>query len=345
MTPTSRKTLMITPFRQVQRGNSITASRIRDGLSLRGYDIDLLSLDDPLWQERLQDAQPRSEYGLLHGLNARYMGQFLHSNPWAAAMPFLLTTTGTDINIDLGCEHHAAVMEAMQTARKIIVFHEDFKDQIIPVYPQGHDKLVVIPQSVCLPDPAGSTRSAWGWAAEETIFILPSGLRPVKNISLAIDALTLLYPHYLHLRLVIVGAALESSYSQPLLERISAIPWVTYLGEIPHHEMGGLLAAGDVVLNTSWSEGQPQAALEAMSLGLPCILTAVPGNLNIITNGQEGFYVHDETDLSQAAQRLLDDPDLRRRMGASARALVTSKYHPRLEMDAYDKLYQQLLGP
>lgn len=333
---------MVTPFSQVQRGNSITATRIRDGLSLRGYDIDLLSLDDPLWQERLQDALPRSEYGLLHGFNARFMGQFLIAKPWAAAMPFLLTTTGTDINIDLGSEHHAAVMEAMQTAGKIVVFHEDLKDQIIPSYPQGQDKLVVIPQSVCLPNPVPSTRSAWGWSAEETLFILPSGLRPVKNISMAIDALSLLYPRYLHLRLIIVGAALESSYSRPLLERISSLPWVTYLGEMPHREMGALLAAGDVVLNTSWSEGQPQAALEAMSLGLPCILTAVPGNLNLITNGQEGFYVHDEIGLIQAAQRLLDDPELRRRMGAAARALITSKYHSRLEMDAYDKLYRQL---
>jgi len=343
MSPASRKILMITPFRQAQRGNSITAARLRSGLAERGYDINLLSLDQEKWPEQLGTLLDQPEYGLLHGLHARHLGQVLKSFPRAARLPIILTTTGTDIHFDLHNEHRAAVLHAMQTAAKIVVFHDDLLELVARAYPPVAYKMVTIPQSVSIPGNTPGHRQDWGFGPDEFIFFLPSGLRPVKNISLAIDALTPLQPSYPHLRLVIIGADLDPDYSVPLLARIRTLPWISYLGEVPHKEIGSLLALGDVVLNTSLAEGQPQAVLEAMSLGLPCIMTAVPGNLNIIANGKEGFYVGDETDLCRAAQQLLDDKSLRRQMGVSARQLIDSRYAPHKEIDAYEQLYRRLL--
>lgn len=345
MDSTARHVLMITPFRQAQRGNSITTARIREGLSARGHDIDLLALDDPAWPQQLKALLSRQRYGLLHGFNARYMGQLIQSQPILAALPCVLTTTGTDIHFDLDNEYRTLVLQAMRNAQKIVVFHEDFRLRVFKAYPPARDKLVVIPQSVWLPDASARNRCDFGLSPDETIFVLPSGLRPVKNISLAIDALLELHPGYPNMRLVIIGADLDSSYSRPLLERMNTLPWVTYWGEIPHQEMGARLAVCDVVLNTSQSEGQPQAVLEAMSLGLPCIMTDVPGNRHLITTGREGFYVRDKMDLCRAARRLLDDQHLRQQMGARAQQLVRSKYHPQQEIDAYQQLYRQILQP
>ena len=343
MSPASRKILMITPFRQAQRGNSITAARLRSGLAERGYDINLLSLDQEQWPEQLETLLDQPEYGLLHVLHARHLGQVLKSFPRAAQLPIILTTTGTDIHFDLHNEYRAAVLYAMQAATKIVVFHDDLQELVIREYPLVAYKVATIPQSVSIPGKTPGRRRDWGFDPDEIIFFLPSGLRPVKNISLAIDALTPLHPFYPRLRLVIFGADLDPDYSRPLLARIRTLPWISYLGEVPHQAIGSLLALGDVVLNTSRAEGQPQAVLEGMSLGLPCIMTAVPGNLNIVTNGKEGFYVENETDLGRAAQQLLDDPALRREMGAQAQALVSSRYRPEQEINAYDELYRLLL--
>ncbi|HBQ26402.1 MAG TPA: hypothetical protein DD791_08420 [Syntrophomonas sp.] len=107
--------------------------------------------------------------------------------------------------------------------------------------------------------------------------------------------------------------------------------------------MYSLLSVGDVVLNTSHAEGQPQAALEAMSLGKPCLLTAVPGNINIIENGVEGYYVHNQDDLVVAARKLMLNQKLRQQMGENARRLVEQKYSLKKELDAYEQLYHQLL--
>jgi glycosyltransferase involved in cell wall biosynthesis len=97
---------------------------------------------------------------------------------------------------------------------------------------------------------------------------------------------------------------------------------------------------GDVVMNTSNSEGQPQGALEAMSLGKPCILTAVPGNLNIINHGIEGFYVDGEADLVTAAKTLINDPARIVEMGKNAHTLVKTRFSLEREIDAYCTIYQ-----
>lgn len=335
---------MITPFRQTQRGNSITAARIRSGLTDCGYDISLLSLDEDRWQEHLGTSLAKSEYGLLHGFHAWHLGRVLRSLPLAAELPIILTTTGTDIHLDLRNDRRSTVLAAMQAAAKIVVFHDSFKPLVTREYPPAADKIVTIPQAVSIAETLPDKRSKWGFGADEIIFFLPSGLRPVKNISLAIDALSQLHPQYPQLRLAIIGADLDTNYSRPLLARIRTLPWISYLGEIPHEEIGSLLALGDVVLNTSLAEGQPQAVLEAMSLGLPCIMTAVPGNLDLITDGLEGFYAQGEPDLCQAAQKLLDDTALRRQMGDMARQLIASRYAPYKEIDAYHRLYHQILG-
>jgi len=164
----------------------------------------------------------------------------------------------------------------------------------------------------------------------------------VKNVDLLIDALEKIQPDYPHLKLLIIGAIINPQYSRMILERIKSLPWVSYLGEIPHECVRDLILHADVVVNTSLAEGQPQGALEAMSLGLPCILTAVPGNLHIIEDGGEGFYVNTESELTQAARTFMDNPQLTIKMGQAARELVAKKFNPGKELNAYENLYQQL---
>src|SRR5690606_9252976 len=96
-------------------------------------------------------------------------------------------------------------------------------------------------------------------------------------------------------------------------------------------------------LNTSLAEGQPQAALEGMSLGLPAIMTAVTGNLGIMTGGREGFYVRDPRELAQAMLRLAENQELRREMGAAAARLVRENYSVTAKWEQYHLLYQELL--
>jgi len=338
------KILMITPFAKVQRGNSLTATRIKTGLIDRGFAIDLLSLEDHNWREQLQLALRQSAYSLVHGFHALHFGQVLQSEPAIRELPVVLTTTGTDIYYDLWGVQKNIVVEAMQAVQKIVLFNDDFHHILLTAFPEFQNKMTTIPQGVYLEKGIVKTRQEFGFLSDEFIFVLPSGLRPVKNIELAIDALTLLHQEHSVIRLLIIGAVIDKQYSYSIINRIRDLPWITYLGEIPHDQMASTLTLGDVVLNTSHSEGQPQAVLEAMSLGKPCILTAVPGNLNLIQEGREGFYVKNREDLLLAAQTMVNSPALREEMGLSARQLIETRFTLPQELDAYSRLYQEMIG-
>ncbi len=71
-------------------------------------------------------------------------------------------------------------------------------------------------------------------------------------------------------------------------------------------------------------EGISNALLEAMSYGLAVVVSDIPGNRSVVEHGVEGFVVPVGRiePLKEAMMSLLNDPDLRQRMGATARERV-----------------------
>jgi L-malate glycosyltransferase len=83
-----------------------------------------------------------------------------------------------------------------------------------------------------------------------------------------------------------------------------------------------LLAAADVVVLSSREEGLGSVLLDSLVFGRPVAATMAGGIPEIVADGETGLLVPIENPqaLGQAIARLLGDPDLRQRMGASARA-------------------------
>lgn len=83
-----------------------------------------------------------------------------------------------------------------------------------------------------------------------------------------------------------------------------------------------LLAEGDVFVLPSKAEGMPMSLLEAMAWCLPVVTTPVGGIPEVVRHGESGFLVQptDEKAIAGAIQQLVEDEELRLRMGAAARA-------------------------
>lgn len=88
------------------------------------------------------------------------------------------------------------------------------------------------------------------------------------------------------------------------------------------------LRTADVFVLPSHWEGQPIAILEAMATGLPVVVTSVGANAQVVRDGVEGFVVppHDPPALADALARVLADEELRRRLGAAARARAVERH-------------------
>lgn len=111
----------------------------------------------------------------------------------------------------------------------------------------------------------------------------------------------------------------------------------------------------DVVdlLQQSWAfvlpsryEGMPNALLEAMACGLPCIATRVSGSEDIIVDGLNGILVESEqpAQMAQALHGLIAGTELAQRLGREARATVVREYQLTHIVQRCLDLYRQLLA-
>jgi glycosyltransferase involved in cell wall biosynthesis len=108
--------------------------------------------------------------------------------------------------------------------------------------------------------------------------------------------------------------------------------------------MPALLAAADVVLNCSISEGgMANSVLEAQALGRAVLAADIPGNRALVENEVTGLLFGADAELEAAARRLARDPALRARLGAAGRARVTERYAPAREIEGYLAVYRRLI--
>ncbi len=104
-------------------------------------------------------------------------------------------------------------------------------------------------------------------------------------------------------------------------------------------------AANLFVLLPSVREGLPIALIEAMSCGLPCVASRLPGATDVlIEDGVSGLLVtpDDEAAMTRAMVSVLADPALAARLGAGARAAVLERYAIDRAAKSWLAAYQEL---
>jgi glycosyltransferase involved in cell wall biosynthesis len=106
-----------------------------------------------------------------------------------------------------------------------------------------------------------------------------------------------------------------------------------------------LAATFDLFALSSIHEGLSIALVEAMSLGVPAVVTNVGGLPEVVTHEEQGFLVppRDDKALAQAIMNLLKDDDLRERLGDNARIKATS-FNIRNAVHRMEEVYEELLA-
>lgn len=92
---------------------------------------------------------------------------------------------------------------------------------------------------------------------------------------------------------------------------------VTFAGRVDRQEIHSLYAQSDVFVLPSHAEGYGMSVVEAMSFGLPVIVSAV-GALPSIVTGHTGHVIHSEQELSEALHTLIMNPAYCARLGENA---------------------------
>ncbi len=100
-----------------------------------------------------------------------------------------------------------------------------------------------------------------------------------------------------------------------------------------------------VCLPSTYGEGVPKALIEAAACGRACVSADRPGCREIVRDGINGWLVppYDIDALTQAVQRLIDQPGERQAMGAAGRQIVLENFTLRQVIDETLAVYQALL--
>lgn len=142
------------------------------------------------------------------------------------------------------------------------------------------------------------------------------------------------------LHVVIVGDGPEK---QRLTELTASIPvlqgHVSFVDETRHPE--DCLNGFDILALTSLSEGMSNTVLEAMATALPCVVTRVGSNPDLVQEGETGFLADagDSEKIAQHICTLAADTQLRRDMGMRGRRKVESEFSLRKMVESYSRLY------
>jgi glycosyltransferase involved in cell wall biosynthesis len=86
----------------------------------------------------------------------------------------------------------------------------------------------------------------------------------------------------------------------------------------------------------------PNVILEAMAMGVPVVATSITAIPELIEDGETGLLVppNDAAALAEALDRLIADPELRRRLAANARARVAERFDVSKNVRAYVELFR-----
>jgi len=147
--------------------------------------------------------------------------------------------------------------------------------------------------------------------------------------------------------LILVGDGALRPELEDLCRDVNLDPaQVRFIGRVPAAEIPSWLRASDIFALTSPSEGFACALVEAMAVGLPSVVSAIPANLQLVEEGVHGLTVpfDNEERIAGAFLKLFGNPPLRRKMGDAAHLRAVENYSTAKVVERYEALFGTMLG-
>lgn len=147
-------------------------------------------------------------------------------------------------------------------------------------------------------------------------------LEKQKNLETLIKAIAKLNRE---LNLQFVGDGSQKQNLQNLAEKLKVR--LVIKSPVENRLLPDVYLQANIFVLPSLIEGHPKALLEAMSCGLACLASDIPGADEIIVDGKNGLLVEPTVDgLTGGLKRLIGNPDLRYRLEAEARKTIVDRF-------------------
>jgi len=198
--------------------------------------------------------------------------------------------------------------------------------------------------------PDGTLRRSLGLRAESKVVGLIANFRPVKGQHTLVQAAWETLQRRDDVEFLLVGGSVADDgaryrgQTQELAVRLGVSDRVHFVNG--SDQIASILSLLDIAVSCSEHEGLSNAVIEYMAAGVPCIVTAAGGNLDLVDNEETGltFRYDDAHALAQHIVRLLDNPGDRERFSSNALARVQRLMSLDAMISGNLGIYQQLVA-
>lgn len=184
-----------------------------------------------------------------------------------------------------------------------------------------------------------SKRRELGFSDDDLVIISVGELNRNKNTSVIISALGILKDPHIHY--IICGVGDEKKKLQSLARESGLEDNIHFLGY--RSDVMELYAASDIFVMPSFREGLSRSVMEAMASGLPCIVSRIRGNVDLVQEGKGGFLCAPDSPEEFADAIRKCDTDTRSRFRAYNLSAV-KKYNISGVEDEMERIYTKEFG-
>jgi colanic acid/amylovoran biosynthesis glycosyltransferase len=167
-----------------------------------------------------------------------------------------------------------------------------------------------------------------------------------KGVPVLLDSLVQLTQEYPDLVLTLVGDGESRADLEQKVATLGLSDRVRFLGYQSQTAVRQHIQASDVFVLPSFAEGVPVVLMEAMAAGIPVVSTQIAGISELVENGVSGYLVPpgDADVLAVRIKELIDNPDLRSKMGQMGQLKVEKDFNVYREGDRLHQILAQALN-
>jgi glycosyltransferase involved in cell wall biosynthesis len=266
---------------------------------------------------------------------------------WAArqaGIPHLFTMHGSRYYARR-LRRRVAMRMAVELSGSVVAVSQGLKRDLSRDLLMRASRIVTIPNGAHLTRVAQSSlRAELKLATGDQLAVAIGSLYPVKGHRFLLEALALLTERYPRLHVAIAGRGELEASLRARARDLHVDERFHLLGL--RSDIGNLLAAADVFVLPSLSEGVPLALLEAMLAERPIVATAVGDVPTVLMGGCAGVLVPpgEAAALASGLADLLADPAQAGRLSAAAAARAAEAYTVDNMLERYVSLYERLMA-
>ncbi len=294
----------------------------------------------------LGDFAASHDVRIVHGFN-------FHGNLYGAILASprsrrTLVTSERGIVENLLAHHHWARRYYHRRSQRMLVNSEDVRQYVLQIPDGRRGWLQVVHNGVDTShfDRSRTTavdRGALGFPGESVLIGHVGRFREEKGQLFMLSAFREVAEQAPRARFLLVGGGPDSDTLAAEIARAPLAGKATLLGY--QEDVRPFLAAMDVFVLPSRTEGMPNALLEALAMGVPCVSTRVGGTEELLDGGRIGRLVDygDRDALVRALLELVRDRGERERLGEASRRRAVEHFSMAAMIERYQQTYTDVL--